>query len=94
MRIIFSLHVHGWNLNELDFEDVKNGIEEVEEIVKKIQTLPRDREIMETIFKEIFDLDTDFAIENIHKVCPYLNAKLLLHLIKNAISFNYAILNL
>uniref|UniRef100_A0A914DD39 Uncharacterized protein n=1 Tax=Acrobeloides nanus TaxID=290746 RepID=A0A914DD39_9BILA len=66
-RISEHLHVHGWKLNELDFEDVKNGIEEVEEIVKKIQTLPRDREIIETIFKEIFDLDTDFAIENIHK---------------------------
>ena len=75
----FSFHLYGWELNDLEFDDVQEGIISIRECVEKIEKLPLEREIIEKINKEIFivDTDTDSAVESIHEVfcLKYLNFK-------------------
>lgn len=68
----------GWKLNKLDFEDVQEGIKLVQDTINKIENLPHNREIIDTILEESFFFDTSFVVENIRKVCFYFIYKTIL----------------
>lgn len=51
------MHVHGWNLNEIEPEQAELGIETTEKLLQKISKLPVTEEIAAKVYAELFGLN-------------------------------------